>query len=109
MKITKEHQDKLRTIITNLLKDKGTHTISKHYKLIQESTNVKDKELRFNWDVLWACKNVYNVEVRTWMDEVYSYADDKHIDTLLRKLVKELIIPVLEEVNINNTTGTNNA
>lgn len=43
---------------------------------------VKDLNKRYRWDLLWLLK--------LDLTEIYKYANDSHIDTVLRKLVRPL-------------------
>ena len=53
---------------------------------LSEGSKIKDPDKRFRWDLLFAAK------LSTWLcDNVYTYADDNHIDTALRSIVKHLL------------------
>jgi hypothetical protein len=95
MKIIQYHQEQFKQFIEELLADsERVLQIKEHYEAIQDgSIKCNDKELRFRWDIQKACRNNQIQDVTIWFDEVYKYANDSHIDTLLRKLVKEVVFP----------------
>ena len=81
MKITKEHYK----IIKDAMQEKAflLPAIKSHIKC--ESKQPKDLAMRIRWDLFYAsgisqfvCKNVY------------SYANDDHIDTILKMIMKEI-------------------
>ena len=79
MKLTKEHQELLAGI-TAL----DTETLRDYYRKgkYHNTDKVKDLNKRYRWDLLWLLK--------LDLTEIYKYANDDHIDTVLRKLVKPL-------------------
>ena len=75
LKLTIEHQEHIRNAISKF------DTIDNRF--IYVNAGLSDR--RYRWDLLhraglgsWLCSNVY------------SYANDEHVDSLLRKLVKPL-------------------
>lgn len=51
----------------------------------------KDTNKRFRWDLYWsALKNLRGTNQNEFVSRIYKYADDSHIDTALKKIVKEL-------------------
>jgi hypothetical protein len=75
MKMKKEHFEYLKREI-----QKSGHgkEVWEKYKALGLS------ELRYRWDVLYAAK------LSSWIcDNLYSYLNDDHIDTALRKILKE--------------------
>ena len=79
MKLTKEHQDLLAAVVPL-----DTETLRTTYRSGQfhNADKVKDLNKRYRWDLLWLLK--------LDLTEIYKYANDGHIDTVLRKLVKPL-------------------
>lgn len=77
MKITAEHQTHILSEINAVL-DRSELTIS------QVVANYKERSLsmqRMRWDLLYAAK------LSKWLcDNIYSYANDEHIDTVLRNI-----------------------
>ncbi len=81
MKIKPDHYSALFKAINALPKDK----VAEHYKYLTKLQKTKpnmDLEMRFRWDCLYASK--FDCK------DTYSYAHDSHIDTALKKIVKEL-------------------
>ena len=67
--------------------------ISKAYDLYADQLRglgKKDPALRFRWDLLHCCTRLGLLPI-TWVcDELYPYLNDDHIDTALRRIVKQL-------------------
>lgn len=77
MKITKDHYQTMKNAIDALPRDQiATH---KALKL------GKDIDMRFRWDLFSAAK-LHSFA----SDKLYQYANDTHIDTALKSIVKEL-------------------
>lgn len=80
MKITTEHYAEMRATILKL-KDKVP---ALRHAIIKEGRS-KDVEKRLRWDLL------YLAQLSPWIcSEIYVYADDEHIDTALRSIMKEM-------------------
>lgn len=89
MKITPEHYEFIKSAIQNkftvsLVNDHRTFIESEwkrdHIPFTQENV-----EKRLRWDLLWLSVT------SAWIcGTVYKYADDTHIDTALKNIVKEL-------------------
>ena len=74
MKIKPEHFEKLKTDCLQVMHDNPD--AKEEYKVAGLS------EKRFRWDLLYAAK------LSPWIcDNLYSYLNDEHIDTALRKIV----------------------
>lgn len=104
MKMTPEHYSELKEEIVTTLnrvtnaemgiyrktcEERGlTPTTSpmKVYLLMCQSNGFSDKRAR--WDLLWESDKNF---IHVWFVEVYSYLDDRHVDTALRRIVKELL------------------
>jgi hypothetical protein len=75
MKITAQHYNCLENAITPIMQKTPL-------------ANYLEKgltEKRWRWDLLWN----WDREARTaWVEEVYTYCDDTHIDTALRKITR---------------------
>jgi hypothetical protein len=78
LKITDEHVRALRAGVSPFL----NHATSKVY------TEAGLSAMRYRWDALWsACKYVEGFN--DLISEIYRYANDDHIDTVLRMVAKE--------------------
>lgn len=73
MKITKEHCDYIRAAICN----------SGKALYLQDYIKRGLSEKRWRWDCLWAAG------ISQWIsDNIYTYANDEHIDTALNFILK---------------------
>lgn len=80
MKIKPEHLAHMRKEISAISDER----ISAMRDAIAADGRVKDKAMRLRWDAS------YRAGLTAWIcREVYSYANDDHIDTALRKILKE--------------------
>ena len=84
MKLTKEHPDQLAAVVPLDTEALDTEALRTTYRSGQfhNADKVKDLNKRYRWDLLWLLK--------LDLTEIYKYANDSHIDTVLRKLVKPL-------------------
>lgn len=81
MKIKPEHFEKLKSELATFSKEK----IAAHRKFIINEGKSKDVEKRLRWDLL------YYRNLSAWVcDNIYPYADDSHLDTALRQIMKGL-------------------
>jgi hypothetical protein len=81
LKITAEDYSKLLHVIKLLPRD----VVQKHKEKLKTDPKVMDVEKRFRWDLLWATK------MSNWVSAVlYKYMDDKHLDSALKQVVKDL-------------------
>ena len=62
-----------------------------YIELLREDPRVKDPFKRMRWDLLSAA-----VGSRWICDNLYEYADDTHIDTALRRIMRELGVDKVE-------------
>lgn len=87
MKIKPEHFTEMSRAIRELVVSGKSQEIFETIKR-DGRVRVKDVDIRFRWDLLWAA-----VKTPSWppnlMRDIYSYADDTHIDTALKKIVKK--------------------
>lgn len=80
MKIKSEHYDHIRNAIAPFKPQ-----IEQFRRRIINENKAKDVEMRLRWDL------AYLADLTWWLDKnVYSYAQDRHIDTALRSIMKEL-------------------
>ena len=85
MKIKPEHYAAIVTGMQTTVTRLGRDHVLKHLRDLRTVPHVGDPEKRFRWDLFRAAGLV------TWAcDNLYSYANDAHIDTALRSAVREL-------------------
>lgn len=81
MKITAEHYARLKGELSQFSQEK----IDNHRQFIINEGKAKDVEKRLRWDLL------YYRGLNQWVcDNVYTYANDDHVDTALRQIMKEI-------------------
>jgi hypothetical protein len=83
-KIKPEHFAQLRAGILALVNDKP-EAVRLHHEAIKADVRVKDVALRFRWDLLNAAKLT-----ELLCREIYGYANDAHVDTALRAIMREV-------------------
>ena len=86
LKINQYHLDILQGAISDLLSERPDLINLYETGQFKGSDRVKDLNKRFRWDLLtcaigpsWICNNLY------------SYLDDRHIDSALRKIVPTIV------------------
>ncbi len=88
MKLTAEHQKQLKEmvdgVISSIRSQQWSDDLSPFFKSYQKKGG--DWEKRFMWAVLYAVP--YQTREK-WFDEVYKYANDDHIYTVLKRAMKE--------------------
>jgi hypothetical protein len=91
MRITTEHFNKLQAMIVNLPvwnKHTYAHALEVYARGHADgSIKAKDIYKRLRWDIFWMCPQQERTEL---MDEIYTYANDEHVDTCLKKICKTL-------------------
>lgn len=86
MKITGQDFDALRVAIVETVMGIGVDRLAAHKEAIAADPRVKDAAKRYRWDVLFAVP----VAIRSpLMNRLYQYANDEHIDTALRAILKD--------------------
>lgn len=79
MKVKPEHIERLRVIVSPFM-NKDTAQVYKDAGL---------SEMRYRWDALWSARR-HNLPLEdALISEIYQYANDDHIDTVLRMIAKE--------------------
>lgn len=79
MKILPEHYNYLKSAIEAATVDKPMAEHEGNYR----TQGLTSK--RFRWDCLYVAK------LSTWIcDNLYTYADDSHVDTALRSIMREM-------------------
>lgn len=82
MKIQPQHYDHMKAEIAKVWR-KDKH--DDHIKFVVNEGKSKDIDKRVRWD--WS----YYANLSPWISaNVYTYADDTHVDTALRKIIQEL-------------------
>lgn len=87
MKITSADYDELLAQVKLVVDKAGLERIKRYRSELADNPKVKDVDMRFRWDLLWACGQEFT---GPWTRNVYTYASDAHIDTVLKTIVKEL-------------------
>jgi hypothetical protein len=82
MKIKPEHYAHMRDAIGAL---HLVESVEDYRTRLAADPRVKDVDVRLRWDLLHAA-----VPSRWVCDNVYPYANDTHLDTALRRIVREL-------------------
>jgi hypothetical protein len=84
MKMTSEHYAKLKELYAE------QWTLIEHERRedwLRHHTKPKDLQKRLRWDFFW---KIHSADRGPLMQELYSYLDDTHIDTALKRIVKEV-------------------
>lgn len=83
MKIKPEHYQAIKDRIAPHIPKLKAH---REYLLSDKCKHKpKDLEKRIRWDFWWIAKIPYEIA-----SEIYEYANDEHVDTALKKIMKEL-------------------
>lgn len=85
-KILDEHADALEKAIQDYVQRHRDRMIE-HKEELKHDPTVRDLDKRFRWDLFWQLPDSFT---RDWINEVYEYANDNHVDTLLRQIVRDL-------------------
>ena len=84
MKMTQQHFDYVKNALAAVWTQEKH---SAHRRFIENEGKAKDISQRLRWD--W----VYYADLSPWIcDTLYAYLDDTHIDTALKRAIKELRI-----------------
>ena len=81
MKINPQDYDDLKTAIVDIVGNRKVADIWANYQANGLS------EMRFRWDLVWSVPNIVRHPI---FDRMYKYAHDSHVDTALRRIVKEI-------------------
>jgi len=79
MKVKPEHIEALRTALRPFL-NKDTARVYADAGL---------SPTRYRWDALWSARKLRGEDVGDLITEIYQYANDTHIDTVLKMLAEE--------------------
>lgn len=83
MKITPEHYAALKGMLSQYSHDNREQVLA--YKAFKLG---KDPEKRFRWDLFTFARR--SGAEKIVMDDIYRYANDNHLDTALKRIVREL-------------------
>ena len=84
MKITPQDRAALMGALDETMAGLGAERLAAHYRALADDDRVNDRDKRYRWDVLWAIPKDVRYPI---LDRVYRYANDAHIDTVLRRAV----------------------
>jgi hypothetical protein len=85
VKITQTHLEQLRALLrVGLTRVPSQQAYESRDPAIPRIALSTDPAKRHRWDAL------YRTDSTDWFKDVYKYANDDHIDTALRAIVKEL-------------------
>lgn len=83
MKIKAEHYATLKSMLSQYSHDNREQVLA--YKSLKLG---KEPERRFRWDLFTFARR--SGAEKIVMDDIYRYANDNHLDTALRAIVREL-------------------
>jgi hypothetical protein len=83
MKIKPDHVAHIKRVIANT--NTSRDAVAAHYEFVRNEGRARDVGKRVRWDLAYAAGLS-----RWFCDNVYSYADDSHIDTALRSVMRDL-------------------
>ncbi len=87
MKITQSHLGQLRALMARgITRIPTAAEYDARSQAIPRIGQTKDPAKRHRWDALYAAG------AGEWINDVYKYANDEHIDTALKAVVKELAL-----------------
>jgi len=86
MKVKKHDYNELRDAIHNRVNELTREKIKEH-KMSLINSNTGDISKKFRWNLLWAVSFPVRQVI---VDRIYQYANDNHIDTALKSIIKEL-------------------
>ena len=87
MKIKKEHIKELYTLLDETVKRmEKVKPLQDWINELQTNPDVKDVDMRFRWDMFYLIPSAERTE---FIDTIYQYADDTHLNSVLKKYVKD--------------------
>jgi hypothetical protein len=88
MKMSQADYDALKISISRKVEVLGVDKIKAHRETLKSDPRVKNLDMRYRWDILnLKSRRDENTEL---FDRLYVYLNDDHIDTALKKIIKEL-------------------
>lgn len=86
MKIRAAHFEMMRVAISDAMQELGETKLKAHLDALL-AQYPEDQAIRiYRWNILFAVPSAKRTEI---IDLIYAYANDDHIDTALRKIMKE--------------------
>jgi len=92
MKMRAEHHAELRDRIAEYVAECGAERIAEYAEALKLDESVKDRGKRLRWDLLYVQPQAWRFD---WFDRVYPYANDSHVDTALRSVMREILPGVI--------------
>lgn len=90
MKIKDEHYATLKALIVSSLEPMGDpKAVMRHHVDIYEAAERTKRTMRF--DLFWHTNRVKREEMKPLMSEFYRYANDDHLETALKAIIKEIL------------------
>lgn len=89
MKIKIEHYNALKTMINSVVERKTLKVCQDYRESLKDDDRIKDLDTRFSFDLY---KATGQDGLNLVCNEIYKYADDTHLKTALKRIVKELNI-----------------
>lgn len=86
MKMRQGDYEELKAEIEIIINFHKVEGLRKYKEALRASPRVKDLDMRFRWDLLWAVPNTPRTVL---MKRLYAYLDDTHIDTALKKIISK--------------------
>jgi len=83
MKINQEQYEEMKSKLDELVRTLGEERLKEHIANLKADPKVNDLQMRFRWDLVWAAK----IDVCAIYD--VCGVDNSHIDTALKKYMKE--------------------
>jgi len=100
MKMKDEHYATLVQLLDDLVASTTIVKLHQHREALKGDPKVKDLEMRFRWDLLYSAnKEAMSALTR----ELYTYLNDDHIDTALRRYVSERKFLTEKEADLMST------
>jgi hypothetical protein len=88
MKMKPEDYAALKAAVIRKVETHDREKIKAHRETLKKDQRVKDLEMRYRWDIM-NLKTHY-AENNALFDIFYRYLNDNHIDTALKRVIKEL-------------------
>ena len=82
MKVKPEHFAHMKTAITAFVNDYGADKLAEYKARLSTDARVHDVDKRYRWELFNGARLTQFA-----CDTLYSYCNDEHIDTALRKIV----------------------
>jgi len=87
-KMTNEDYDILESFLDKVVRRMGKRKLMEYKAKLAENPKVRDPEMRFRWDLLWASKIKIGDARNPGDVNLYAYMNDAQIDTALKHYVQ---------------------